>query len=83
MAHHKSCIKRIRTSQEANLRNRQYRSRMRTEIKKLSGMEDRAEAETQYRSITSLLDRMVCKGIIKLNAASNRKAALGKMVSSL
>lgn len=83
MAHHKSCIKRIRTSQEANLRNRQYRSRMRTEIKKLRAMTGRDEADNQLRSVTSLLDRLVCKGIIKPNAASNRKSALTKLVAQL
>lgn len=83
MAHHKSCIKRIRTSGEANERNRQYRSRMRTEIKKLRALTQREEAETQLRSVTSLLDRLVIKGIIKANAASNRKSALSLLVNSL
>jgi small subunit ribosomal protein S20 len=83
MAHHKSCIKRIRTSGEANERNRQYRSRMRTEIKKLRALTQREEAETQLRSVTSLLDRLVIKGIIKANAASNRKSALNLLVNSL
>jgi small subunit ribosomal protein S20 len=83
MAHHKSCIKRIRTSGEANERNRQYRSRMRTEIKKLRSMSGREEAEGQLRQVTSLLDRLVTKGIIKDNAASNRKSALTKLVNTL
>ena len=83
MAHHKSCIKRIRTSGEANERNRQYRSRMRTEIKKLRGLSSREEAETQLRQVVSLLDRLVTKGVIKANAASNRKSALSLVVNSL
>jgi len=83
MAHHKSCIKRIRTSGEANERNRQYRSRMRTEIKKLRGLSGREEAEQQLRQVTSLLDRLVARGVIKQNAASNRKSALSRLVSAL
>jgi small subunit ribosomal protein S20 len=83
MAHHKSCIKRIGTSQAANLRNRQYRSRMRTEIKKLRAMSVREEADAQLRAVTSLLDRLVCKGVIKANAASNRKSALTRLVATL
>lgn len=83
MAHHKSCIKRIRTSGEANERNRQYRSRMRTEIKKLRGLSSREEAEAQLRQVVSLLDRLVTKGVIKANAASNRKSALSLVVNSL
>ncbi|MDP2360386.1 MAG: 30S ribosomal protein S20 [bacterium] len=83
MAHHKSCIKRIRTSGEANERNRQYRSRMRTEIKKLRGIAQREEAEQHLRQVTSLLDRLVTKGVIKANAASNRKSALTRFVNTL
>jgi small subunit ribosomal protein S20 len=83
MAHHKSCIKRIRTSAEDNTRNRSYRSRMRTEIKKLRDMTDRASAEVQLRSVSSFLDRLVCKNIIKANAASNRKSALSRLVNAL
>jgi len=83
MAHHKSCIKRIRTSGEANERNRQYRSRMRTEIKKLRALTGREEAESQLRQVTSLLDRLVIKGVIKTNSASNRKSALTRLVNAL
>jgi small subunit ribosomal protein S20 len=83
MAHHKSCIKRIRTNAEANERNRQYRSRMRTEIKKLRGLSNREEAETQLRQVVGLLDRLVGKGVIKANAASNRKSALSRLVNGL
>jgi small subunit ribosomal protein S20 len=83
MAHHKSCIKRIRTSGEANERNRQYRSRMRTEIKKLRALSGREEAEGQLRQVTSLLDHLVTKGVIKGNAASNRKSALARLVNAL
>ncbi len=83
MAHHKSCIKRIRTSREANARNRAYRSRMRTEIKKLRQMSDREAAELQLRSVSGLLDRLVCKGVIKANAAANRKSAMARFVNAL
>jgi small subunit ribosomal protein S20 len=83
MAHHKSCIKRIRTSKEANERNRKYRSQMRTAIKKLRDMSSRDEAESYYRDVTGMLDKLVGKGIIKPNAASNRKSALAKFVNSL
>jgi small subunit ribosomal protein S20 len=83
MAHHKSCIKRIRTSAAENGRNKAYRSEMRTEIKKLRSMTDPEGALVQLRSVTSLLDRLVCKNIIKANAAANRKSALTRLVNAL
>jgi len=83
MAHHKSCIKRIKTAAEANARNRAWRSRMRTEIRKLREMSDTNTATEQYRKITSLLDRLVCKNVIKANNAANRKSRLAHFVATL
>ena len=83
MAHHKSCIKRIRTSGEANARNRAYRSRMRTEIRKLRELNQLEAAQAQLRLVSSLLDRLVCKRVIKANAAANRKSSLSRYVNGL
>ncbi len=83
MAHHKSCIKRIKTSKLANQRNRAYRSEMRTEIRKLRDMQEPEAAQAQYKKVTSLLDRLVGKKILKLNAAANRKSALASHVAKL
>jgi small subunit ribosomal protein S20 len=83
MAHHKSCIKRIRTSKEANERNRQYRTQIRNAIKKLRAMSSKDEAQLYYRQVTGMLDKLVVKNIIKKNAAANRKSALANFVNSL
>lgn len=83
MAHHKSAIKRIKTNEKARLRNRQYRSQMKTEIKKLSETTDRKEAETQLRKTISTLDKLAAKGIIHKNKAANKKSKLSNHVKNL
>ncbi len=83
MAHHKSCIKRIKTSALANSRNRTYRSTMRTEIRKLRAMSEKEAAAAQYRKVVGMLDRLVCKKIIKLNSAANSKSRLANFVANL
>ncbi len=83
MAHHKSAIKRIRQNERARLRNRSYKSRLKTEMKKLLGLQDKEQAAQQYKLVTSLLDRMVGKGIIHRNYAANRKSKLARYVNQL
>ena len=83
MAHHKSTIKRIKTNNKANERNRQSRSIMRTAIRKLKTAES---AETRNENLTELcaiLDRLVSKGIIHINTAARRKSRLSGYVNSM
>ena len=83
MAHHKSAIKRIKTAERNRLRNRHYRSTMKTFIKKVLTAENRDEALAHYNKAASILDKMVTKGIIHRNTAANRKSRLMKYVNSL
>lgn len=83
MAQHKSALKRIRQSERARLRNRGYKSRLRTAIKKLRMLNNKEEAENEYRHVTSLLDKLVAKGIIHRNNAANKKAKLAHFVAQL
>ncbi|MFN3822195.1 MAG: 30S ribosomal protein S20 [bacterium] len=76
MAHHRSAIKRIRTSRKANLRNRYYRSSLRTAIRHLRESGTAEEREIVYRRVVSLLDRLAHKGIIHPNQASRKKSRL-------
>ena len=59
MAHHKSAIKRIKTNEIARGRNRQYRSRMRTMVKKVVNAGERETAEPLLKETLSLLDKLV------------------------
>jgi len=83
MAHHKSAIKRIRTSAKQRQRNRHYKSMMRTFIKNVLKQENKEEAEQSFRKTVSLLDKLAAKGIIHRNKAANQKARLAKFVNSL
>ena len=64
MAQHKSAIKRIRQNEKARLRNRIYKAQLKTAIKKLRSLDNTEEAETAYKTVTSLLDRLVSKGVL-------------------
>ncbi|UFU01757.1 30S ribosomal protein S20 [Ruania suaedae] len=86
MANIKSQIKRIRTNEKARLRNKAYRSALKTHVRKVreaiaSG--DKESAETALRSATRQLDKAVSKGVIHKNQAANRKSALAHQVASL
>ena len=81
MAHHKSCLKRIKTSAKANERNRAYRSMMKTSIKRIQESENRETALERLNSVSSLLDKMVLKGVLHRNNASNKKSRLMRWVN--
>jgi len=83
MAHHKSAKKRIKTDKIRNLRNREYKSRMRTMIKRVRSCSDSALGNEMLRKTVSLLDKLVTKGIIHINTASRHKSRLTKFVNSL
>ncbi len=83
MAHTKSARKRIRQNEKARLRNRAYRTRMKTYMKRVLAATDRETAEEQLRKTVSLLDRLAAKGIIHRNQAANKKSRLVRYVNSL
>ena len=83
MPHHKSCIKRVKTSAKANTRNRAYRSRLKTAIKRFNEASDKEAAGAEFKSASSLLDKMVTKGIIHRNNANNKKSRLAKTMNRL
>ena len=84
MANHKSAEKRIRQNEKRRLVNRQNRSAMRTEIKKLRSalaLGDIAKAQEALPAIVSVIDRSVQKGVLHRNAAARYKSRLTIRVS--
>jgi small subunit ribosomal protein S20 len=86
MANHKSAEKRMRQTERRNEVNRQNRSRLRTEIKKLrtaieSG--NREEAQNLLPGTVSLIDGSIQKGIIHKNAAARYKSRLTLSVNKM
>lgn len=83
MANHKSAIKRIRANAAKRLRNRYQAKTTRNAIKKLRGMNNKAEASDFLKKVVSMIDKLAKKNVIHKNKAANNKSKLVKMVNNL
>ena len=83
MAHHKSALKRIRTSEKARLVNRRHRTHMKELIKSVLDAKSKKTAEATLKDTVSFLDKMVLKNFIHKNKAANQKSRLTKHVNQL
>jgi small subunit ribosomal protein S20 len=82
LAHTKSAIKNIRKNRKRRLRNRMYRSRAKTAIKKARRLIEAGqfeEAREAIRVAYSALDKAAEKGVIHKNNAARRKARLMRL----
>ena len=75
-------LKRVRQSRKSNLRNRHYKSMMRTAIKNVLEA-DKNDASGLLTKAISTIDRVYAKGIIHQNNASRHKSKITKYVNSL
>ncbi|MBN1635335.1 MAG: 30S ribosomal protein S20 [Deltaproteobacteria bacterium] len=85
MANHPSALKRMKQNQKRRLRNKSYRSRINTTIKKIFTALDDKENETArlyYQQALARLDSAVNKGIIHRKTASRRISRLTKKVEA-
>ena len=76
MANHKSSLKRIRQTESRRLRNRYYAKTARNAVRNLRKMTDKAEAESTFRKVGAMLDRLASKKAISKNKAANLKSKL-------
>ena len=87
MANHKSALKRIRSTARRRMRNRVYRSKTRTEVKKARAVletgDDVEAAIQQTRAAVSQLDKAVSKGVMHKNTAARNKSRLMKRLAQL
>jgi len=83
MPHHKSCKKRLKTSQKARIANRGYRTHLRHNLKEFRLLSDPTQAATRLPGLSGQLDRMVKKGIIKRNMADRLKSRLALHANQL
>ena len=77
-----SVLKRVRQSRKSNLRNRHYKSMMRTAIKNVLAA-DKKNASDLLTKAVSTIDRVCIKGVIHPNNAARQKSKLTKYVNSL
>jgi len=75
MPHHKSAVKRMRTTKRDRTRNIAVKTGLKSMLKKVA--EAPADKEV-IRSTVSLLDRAVRKGVLPKAAANRRKSRLAK-----
>ncbi|MBU4465730.1 MAG: 30S ribosomal protein S20 [Actinobacteria bacterium] len=86
MANIKSQIKRNKTNEKANERNKAVKSGLKTEIRRTRAavaLGDKAAAEKALVTATKKLDKAASKGVIHANQAANRKSSLAKQVAAL
>ena len=86
MANIKSQIKRNKTNEKAQERNRAVKSELKTVVRKTreaiaSG--DKAAAEAALKVASVKLDKAVSKGVVHKNQAKNRKSSIAKQVAAL
>lgn len=79
----KSAEKRMRTNAIRADRNRQFRSKLRTALKKVRGADTAETAAAAFREATSLLDRAARKRIIHPNKAARAKSRLSAKIATL
>jgi len=75
-------LKRVHQSKRNNLRNRHYKSMIKTSVKKVL-QADKKDADELLKQAISTIDHVHSKGIIHRNRASRQKSKLNKYVNSL
>jgi len=83
MANHKSAKKRIRANDSKRLANRYFARTMRGALKDIRLTSDKVVAEGKLPKVTSLIDKLVKKGIIHKNKAANLKSGLAVKINNL
>jgi small subunit ribosomal protein S20 len=86
MANHKSALKKQRQDARRRDRNRQHRSRMRTQVKAFRKLLEAGDAEGARSNLTetiSLVDRTARHGVIHPNAAARTKSRLTRAVTRI
>lgn len=86
MAKSKTPAKRARRAEANRLRNKSYKTRLKTAINKyetLLASEDSEAAQGSLLQVTSLIDKSVSKGILHKNTAARKKSALTRKFNVL
>jgi len=83
MAQHKSAEKRARAARRRAARNIQWKTRMRTSIKRVRSLKEKGKANEELKKTVRLLDQLASKGVIHRNKAANTKSKLTKFVNNL
>jgi small subunit ribosomal protein S20 len=80
---HKSAQKQARQAVKRTVRNKLYKAKIRTAIKKVLDTKSKEAAHRELKNAVTLLDRVAARGIIHKNSAANQKSRLTRYVNSL
>jgi small subunit ribosomal protein S20 len=86
MANTAQAKKRARQAEKNRIRNAGQRSKLRTFIKKvIAAVEtgDKEQAQAAYKTVVSVIDTAVSKGLIHKNKAARNKSRLNVKVSTM
>ncbi len=83
MPNHKSCAKRMKTSEAERARNRAFRSKLRQAIKDLRAETNPEAAAKKMKSAMSIIDKAAGSGLIHNRTAARNKSRLAQHVSTL
>jgi len=86
MPHNKQAAKRVRTNEKARIRNKDQRSAMKSEVKKLmKAVADgnRDEATKELAVVQQKIDKAAKNRVIHPNSAARRKSILASKVAGM
>jgi small subunit ribosomal protein S20 len=80
---HKSAQKRARQAIKRTERNKLYKAKIKTAVKKVTSAANKETAEKELKNAVSVLDKVASKGIIHKNKAANKKSRLTLYVNKM
>ena len=83
MPNHKSCKKRVKTSEKERLVNRAYRSHLRVVLKEAQGVTNKEEAVKKLKEVTAELDKAASRGLIHKKNANRNKSRIARRFNKL
>lgn len=83
MPHHKSCKKRVKTSEKARVANREIKSRINTATKKVAKADSKESAQEALKTAYSVLDKAVKVNVLHKKNAANKKSKLSAKVAAI
>ena len=86
MAKSKSPAKRARKAEENRIKNKAFRSTIKTSVKKFDASVSENNLETARETLLgaiSLIDKSISKGVMHKNTAARKKSALAKKFNQL
>ena len=83
MPHHKSCKKRMLTSEKAKVANKQMKSKISTATKKVLGAATKEAATEALQTAFSVIDKAVKTNVIHKKNGSNKKSRLSLVAAKV